>query len=340
MPSPQKTAIILPTQQIRKSGRIKPPLPTLVPKKGSAAKNITPRKKKPPKEKFFPVLCSTSSASINSLIRAHRASNRDATPGTSKIVMSTVCVYVNKHGDCGPHLDQKKIQQLPDHFGPGPVNVVLQRTVQACVNCAFQSKTVFGFLKPDHRGGEVITASFDGETHSVQLPPVNSASFALRFLETLCHSMQCDNLLSSQPFSSYRGNSKSPTELDKSVPVKEDIREKKSPKRPSQEPLPYVVPVSPKFPKTKVHASTEESLSSEGNGMPKEEKLPEDSKSPPLNQGSSLNPDSRNPISIHTAVSGDFSPSVSGTSSSALVGTKSTKSSQYEVKFQMQKKSE
>ena len=40
-------------------------------------------------EKYFPVLCSTSSASINSLIRDRRAYNRDATPGTSKIVMST-----------------------------------------------------------------------------------------------------------------------------------------------------------------------------------------------------------------------------------------------------------
>ncbi|VFV34906.1 sex comb on midleg-like protein 2 [Lynx pardinus] len=355
MPSPQKTAIILPTQQIRKSSRIKPPLHTSAPKKGNSAKNTTPRKKAPKKEKYFPVLCSTSSASINSLIRDRRAYNRDATPGSSKIVMSTgklsvcyfcihlfpqVCVYVNKHGNSGPHLDQKKIQQLPDHFGPGPVNVVLRRTVQACVDCAFQSKTVFGFLKPDHRGGEVITASFDGETHSVQLPPVNSASFALRFLETLCHSLQCDNLLSSQPFSSYRGNTQSPTELDKTVPVKEDITEKKSPKRPSQEPLPYVVPVSPKFPKTKVHASTEESLSSEGNGMPKEEKLPEDSKSPPLSPASSVTPDSRNPVSAHTAVSRDFSPSVPGHSSSALVGTKSTKSSQHEVKFQTQKKSE
>uniref|UniRef100_A0A8C8Z965 SLED domain-containing protein n=1 Tax=Prolemur simus TaxID=1328070 RepID=A0A8C8Z965_PROSS len=126
-----------------------------------------------------------------------------------------VCVYINKYGNCGPHLDPKKIQQLPDHYGPGPVNVVLRRTVQACVDCAFQSKTVFGLLKPDHRGGEVITASFDGETHSIQLPPVNSASFALRFLETLCHSMECDNFLSSKPFSSYKGNTHSPAETNK-----------------------------------------------------------------------------------------------------------------------------
>ncbi|XP_027464944.1 sex comb on midleg-like protein 2 isoform X4 [Zalophus californianus] len=341
MQSPQKTAVILPTQQIRKSGRIKPPAQTSVPKKGSAVKNLTPRTKGPKKEKYFPVLCSTSSASINSLARKRRVSyDKDAAPGTSKIVMSTVCVYVNKHGNAGPHLDPKKIQQLPDHFGPGPVNVVLRRTVQACVDCAIQSKTVFGFLKPDHRGGEVITASFDGETHSVQLPPVNSASFALRFLETLCHSLQCDNLLSSQPFSSYRGTTPSPAEHDKNKSVKEDITEKKSPKRPSQEPIPYVVPVSPKLPKTKMHASKEELLSSEGNGMPKEEKLPEDSKNSPLNPANSLSPTSRNPVSTHTVVSRNFSPSVPGISSSALVGTRSTKSSHHEVKFQMQRKSE
>uniref|UniRef100_A0A8D0Q0P5 Sex comb on midleg-like protein 2 n=1 Tax=Sus scrofa TaxID=9823 RepID=A0A8D0Q0P5_PIG len=341
MQSPQKTAVILPTQQIKKSGRAKPPGHTSAPKKGSSAKNSAPRKKGPnsgKKEKCIPVMCSTSSASLNALARER---GMDAVPGSSKIVMSTVCVYVNKHGNSGPHLDQKKIQQLPDHFGPGPVNVVLRRTVQACVDCAIQSKTVFGFLKPDHRGGEVITASFDGETHSIQLPPVNSASFALRFLETLCHSLQCDNLLSSQPFSSYRGNSHSPTEHDQNKSVKEDIAEKKSTKRPSQQPLPYVVPLSPKLPKTKVHASKEEVLSSEGNGMPIEEKLPEESEDSPLNPTNSSSPASGNSISTPPAVSRNFSQSVPCTSNSTLAGTKSsTKSSHHEVKFQMQKKSE
>uniref|UniRef100_A0A8C8AJV6 Scm polycomb group protein like 2 n=1 Tax=Otus sunia TaxID=257818 RepID=A0A8C8AJV6_9STRI len=126
-----------------------------------------------------------------------------------------VCVYVNKHGNSGPHLDKKKVQQLPDHFGPGPVNVVLQQAVQACVDCAYQSKTVFGFLKSGHHGGEMITASFDGEKHAINLPSVNSASFVLRFLEKLCHSLQCDNLFSSQPFSPYVGCAHSPTEYDR-----------------------------------------------------------------------------------------------------------------------------
>lgn len=72
-------------------------------------------------------------------------------------IFPQVCVYVNKHGDCGPFLDPKKVQQLPDHFGPGPVNVVLRRIVQACVDGAIQAKAVLLFLKPDNHGGEVIT---------------------------------------------------------------------------------------------------------------------------------------------------------------------------------------
>ncbi|XP_059506391.1 polycomb protein SCMH1 isoform X3 [Stegostoma tigrinum] len=78
---------------------------------------------------------------------------------TTPSVMSTVCVYVNKHGNCGPHLNKKNIQQLPDHFGPGPVPTVLQQAVQGCVDCAYQAKTVFSFLKSGHHGGEAITAA-------------------------------------------------------------------------------------------------------------------------------------------------------------------------------------
>uniref|UniRef100_A0A8D2E1Y5 Scm polycomb group protein like 2 n=1 Tax=Sciurus vulgaris TaxID=55149 RepID=A0A8D2E1Y5_SCIVU len=343
MQSPQKTAVVQPTQQIKKSGRTKSPGHTAVPKKGSSLKNPTPKKKggsSGKKEKFIPVLCSTSSASLSSLSRDRGSSyDKDAFLGTSKIVMSTVCVYINKHGNCGPHLDPKRIQQLPDHFGPGPVNVVLRRTVQACVDCAFQSKTVFGYLKPDNRGGEVITASFDGETHSIQLPPVNSASFALRFLETFCHSLQCDNLLSSQPFSSYKSNIHSPTELDKDKSVKEEITGKKSIKRSPQQPVPCSVPVSPKLLKTKMHVSKEESLSAEGEGIPKEENLPEDSKNSSLDSGDSLNPVCRN--LMQTSFFRSFSQNVPSTSSSTLVGNKSSPKSSYsEDKFQMQKKSE
>uniref|UniRef100_A0A671EPD8 Scm polycomb group protein like 2 n=1 Tax=Rhinolophus ferrumequinum TaxID=59479 RepID=A0A671EPD8_RHIFE len=274
MQSSQKTAVALPTQQTKKSGRTKPPARTSVPRKGISVKNPTAKKKGTNtrrKEKCIPVVCSTSSVSVKMLMRGRGVPYKDPCPGSPKI-MSTVCVYINKHGNVGPYLDQKKIQQLPDHYGPGPVNVVLRRIVQACMDCAIESKTVFGFLKPDDRGGEVITAFFDGETHSVNLPPVNSASFALRFLEKLCHTMECDNLLSSQPFSAYRGNTHSTAEHDQNKSVKEDITEKQSTKRSPQQPLPYVATLSPKLPKT--NASPELSFSL-GDSKLREEELPE-----------------------------------------------------------------
>lgn len=37
----------------------------------------------------------------------------------------------------------------------------------------------------------------------VKLPAASSASFVLRFLETMCRHLQCDSLFSSQPFSHY-----------------------------------------------------------------------------------------------------------------------------------------
>ncbi|XP_029420500.1 polycomb protein SCMH1 isoform X3 [Nannospalax galili] len=114
-------------------------------------------------------------------------------PGTK------VCIYLNKSGSTGPHLDKKKIQQLPDHFGPARASVVLQQAVQACIDCAYHQKTVFSFLKQGH-GGEVISAVFDREQHTLNLPAVNSITYVLRFLEKLCHNLRSDNLFGNQPF--------------------------------------------------------------------------------------------------------------------------------------------
>eukprot|EP00074_Homo_sapiens_P081971 XP_016856197.1 polycomb protein SCMH1 isoform X13 [Homo sapiens] len=114
-------------------------------------------------------------------------------PGTK------VCIYLNKNGSTGPHLDKKKVQQLPDHFGPARASVVLQQAVQACIDCAYHQKTVFSFLKQGH-GGEVISAVFDREQHTLNLPAVNSITYVLRFLEKLCHNLRSDNLFGNQPF--------------------------------------------------------------------------------------------------------------------------------------------
>uniref|UniRef100_A0A663MA27 Scm polycomb group protein like 2 n=1 Tax=Athene cunicularia TaxID=194338 RepID=A0A663MA27_ATHCN len=264
MQSPQKSAPV-PAQRGRKPGRGKPPGQSAVPKKGRSPKNI-------------PL---TKSTSHTENLKTRKKSLK---PGKK-----VICVYVNKHGNSGPHLDKKKVQQLPDHFGPGPVNVVLQQAVQACVDCAYQSKTVFGFLKSGHHGGEMITASFDGEKHAINLPSVNSASFVLRFLEKLCHSLQCDNLFSSQPFSPYMGCAHSPTEYDRNKPAKEEIPENRSAKRYSQDSPPYTAPLSPKLPRNDAHPSEAETLPIEENSTSKEHRFSEDSMDSAL---SSVNPSS------------------------------------------------
>ncbi|XP_039345978.1 sex comb on midleg-like protein 2 isoform X2 [Mauremys reevesii] len=312
MQSPQKSAPV-PAQCGRKTGRDNPPGQSTIPRKGRSPKtipltkststeNLKTRKKglKPGrKKKILPVKSPpapspplTSPEGDNGSTQIHKDGGGIA--GATAAVISTVCVYVNKHGNSGPHLDKKKVQQLPDHFGPGPVNVVLQQAVQACVDCAYLSKTVFGFLKSGHHGGEMITAAFDGEKHAINLPSVNSASFVLRFLEKLCHSLQCDNLFSSQPFSPYMGSAHSPTEYDRNKPAKEEISENRSTKRYSQDSPPYTAPLSPKLPRPDAHPSEAETLPTEENGTPKEHRFSEDSMDSALNSVNPSSPTRRN----------------------------------------------
>uniref|UniRef100_A0A3B3HXR4 Scm polycomb group protein like 4 n=1 Tax=Oryzias latipes TaxID=8090 RepID=A0A3B3HXR4_ORYLA len=116
----------------------------------------------------------------------------------------TVCIYINKQANMGPNLDRKKIQHLPDHFGPDRPSVVLQQAVQGCIDSAFQQKTVFTLLTQGY-GGEKISATFDGKQHLLSLPVVNSIDYVLRFLKKLCRSLHCENLFSDQPFAQRSG---------------------------------------------------------------------------------------------------------------------------------------
>ncbi|AWO96283.1 putative polycomb protein SCMH1 [Scophthalmus maximus] len=122
----------------------------------------------------------------------------NATIPNSALQAPTVCVYLNKYGKVGPHLEQRRIQQLPDHFGPGRASSVLQQCVQACVDSAHNQSTVFSCLKSG-QGGEVISAYFDEQQHTLTLPTVSSVTYVLRFLEKLCHNLHCDPLFGSQP---------------------------------------------------------------------------------------------------------------------------------------------
>uniref|UniRef100_A0A3B4EF29 SAM domain-containing protein n=1 Tax=Pygocentrus nattereri TaxID=42514 RepID=A0A3B4EF29_PYGNA len=168
----------------------------------------------------------------------------------------SVCVYVNKHGNCGPHLDRKQVQRLPDHFGPEAVNLVLQQTVQACLDCAYQPKVLLGCLQNQPEGGEVVRVRTDGGTRMVKLPSASSAAFVLRFLEMVCRHLQCDNLFSSQPFSPCSSYERS-----------------KSVKRISRDSPPYSAPLSPKLLRTDTHPSEAETLPPEENGLLKEQRF-------------------------------------------------------------------
>ncbi|XP_041647145.1 sex comb on midleg-like protein 2 isoform X3 [Cheilinus undulatus] len=190
-------------------------------------------------------------------------------PSSHNSVVSTVCVYVNKHGNCGPHLDRKQMQRLPDHFGPGPVNAVLQQVVQSCIDCAYQPKVLLSALQTHSGGGEVVRVRTDGGVRMVKLPSASSASFVLRFLETMCRHLQCDNLFSSQPFSHY-------TAYDRTKSVKEEALDAPSLARGSKRSLsgvspPYAAPLSPKHLRTEAHPS-EETLPHEENGHIKEQR--------------------------------------------------------------------
>uniref|UniRef100_A0A673UWP3 Scm polycomb group protein like 4 n=1 Tax=Suricata suricatta TaxID=37032 RepID=A0A673UWP3_SURSU len=113
----------------------------------------------------------------------------------------TVCLYINKQANAGPYLERRKVQQLPEHFGPERPSAVLQQAVQACIDCAHQQKLVFSLVKQGY-GGEMVSvsASFDGKQHLRSLPVVNSIGYVLRFLTKLCRSLLCDDLFSHQPF--------------------------------------------------------------------------------------------------------------------------------------------
>ncbi|CAH2221743.1 polycomb SCMH1 isoform X1 [Pelobates cultripes] len=176
----------------------------------------------------------------------------------------TVCIYLNKNGDSGPHLDRKKVQHLPDHFGPARASVVLQQAVQACIDCAYHQKTVFSFLKQGH-GGEIISAVFEREQHTLNLPAVNSIGYVLRFLEKLCRNLRSENLFGNQPFTPNLPEQTTSYENERYLPERGNSESSlhgpgRGSKRYPHEMPPYIAPLCPKLPKNDCHASEGETF--------------------------------------------------------------------------------
>ncbi|XP_037603504.1 polycomb protein SCMH1 isoform X2 [Sebastes umbrosus] len=175
-----------------------------------------PHKKRGPKPKIKkpPVVQSPGTPAVTvpppetRLSSGHVSADNNNHSNSSNVVC-TVCVYVNKHGVYGPHLDRKLVQQLPDHFGPAPVNAVLQQAVQACVDCTYQPSVMLSFLQSQsHTGGEVIRVRSEHGIRYVKLPSASSTSSVLRFLENMCLHLESDSLFSSQPFSPFNTNTR------------------------------------------------------------------------------------------------------------------------------------
>ncbi|KFO55760.1 Sex comb on midleg-like 2, partial [Corvus brachyrhynchos] len=323
MQSPQKSAPV-PAQRGRKPGRGKPPGQSAVPKKGRSPKNIpltkstshtenlkTRKKSLKPgkKKKVLPEQLAPTSPSPQSSPEGDNGTMQILKDGTSlsgatTAVTSTVwksCVRGSGLLKPQAYSSCSVCHDLCDEYVSAIWVLQNEHQWQACVDCAYQAKTVFGFLKSGHHGGEMITASFDGEKHAINLPSVNSASFVLRFLEKVCHSLQCDNLFSSQPFSPYMGCAHSPMEYDRNKPAKEEIPENRSAKRYSQDSPSYTAPLSPKLPRNDAHPSEAETLPIEENSTSKEHRFSEDSTDSALNSVNPSNPTCRNSTEYRTS---------------------------------------
>ncbi|CAM4731920.1 unnamed protein product [Leuciscus chuanchicus] len=275
------------------SNTAKSPMSSLLTPKPYKKRGPKPGSKRKPK-----VPHSLSSPTLSSSVSDGRLSSLQTTRDSG--VLSTVCVYVNKHGDSGPHLDRKLLLQLPDHFGPGPVNTVLQHSVQACVDCAFQPKALFGFLQSQSDGGEIIRVRSEGGIHYVKLPTASSASFVLRFLETLCHHLQCDNLFSSQPFSPLTTNTHTPYERSKSVKeeTSEALSVARGTRRFNRDSAAYTAALSPKLQRTEALPS-DETIAHAENGATTDQQFSEESMDSASNSVAPRPPALRSPSEYH-----------------------------------------
>ncbi|XP_010785963.1 polycomb protein SCMH1-like [Notothenia coriiceps] len=100
----------------------------------------------------------------------------NATIPNSALQAPTVCVYLTSTAKRAPIWTLRRIQQLPDHFG------------------GTGSSPASSWAR-----GEVISAYFEKQQHTLTLPTVSSVTYVLRFLEKLCHNLHCDALFGSQP---------------------------------------------------------------------------------------------------------------------------------------------
>jgi len=105
----------------------------------------------------------------------------------------TIFVTQPPKGGCGPLLDPRKIANLPEAFGPGPIHKVLRESVQNLGDSALDQKNFFNLLRPRQGDGKVIIiASFEDKMHKVRLPKIERIDKLWEFFEALFRDLKCD----------------------------------------------------------------------------------------------------------------------------------------------------
>jgi hypothetical protein len=111
----------------------------------------------------------------------------------------------------GPYLDQTKVLNLPDQFGPGPIHRVVRESVQKLVDASVDQKEVFGMLRQGE-GRVIITASFEDKIQKVRLPNMESEIMVWDFFEILFEELRCEPFFESNLDSTSDSNSDSEDE--------------------------------------------------------------------------------------------------------------------------------
>ncbi|XP_059473927.1 polycomb protein Scm isoform X2 [Neocloeon triangulifer] len=108
--------------------------------------------------------------------------------------INSVTVLVSNLCKCGPFLDPKKIAKFPSTFGPGNINRVLEKSIQALVDAAIDPRQVYGLVRQGV--GKVYIRTSDQKT-SVRLPVVETAEAFWNFVEVFLEDLRCcENLFS------------------------------------------------------------------------------------------------------------------------------------------------
>ena len=141
----------------------------------------------------------TSLASIPTSAAATKkspTSNGDTTVADKKKVHPepvSISIRVKRAltGNLGPYLNPRKVADLEDQFGPGPIHQVVRKSVQRLVDVSLDQKAVFGMLRQGE-GRVIITASFEDEIQRVRLPAMENETSVIDFLEILFEELRCE----------------------------------------------------------------------------------------------------------------------------------------------------